>query len=65
MVLRPGADGNYTIIEAIVDGMIESELLLGPLPKNFMRVMKYDDASGDHFDVYLDILRLEQPCSRI
>ncbi|KAL8928745.1 MAG: hypothetical protein Q9208_001523 [Pyrenodesmia sp. 3 TL-2023] len=55
MVLRPTNDGYYTVVgECYVHGLMEGEALLGPLPAHCKRIVRYDEGTNGHYDVFVD-----------
>ncbi|KAI4137992.1 MAG: hypothetical protein LQ341_004869, partial [Variospora aurantia] len=55
MVLRPTADGYYTVVgECYVHGLMEGEGFLGPLPAHWERIVRYDEGTGSWYDVYVE-----------
>ncbi|KAL8897638.1 MAG: hypothetical protein Q9207_007110 [Kuettlingeria erythrocarpa] len=66
MVLRPTADGYYTVVgECYVHGLMEGEGFLGPLSAHWERIVRYDEGTGSWYDVYVErkrgIYQVEDP----
>ncbi|KAI4172280.1 MAG: hypothetical protein LQ348_006808 [Seirophora lacunosa] len=55
MVLRPTNDGSFLVVgECYVDGLMEGEALLGPLPSNWRRVTRFDEETKLWWDMFED-----------
>lgn len=66
LVLRPVGDGKYLVVgEAYYNGYMDGEALLGPLPKPFEPVLKFDTGKRTYRLCYIDResgnLQLEDP----
>ncbi|KAI4266345.1 MAG: hypothetical protein L6R35_006959 [Caloplaca aegaea] len=66
MVLRPTDDGSFLVVgECYVQGLMDGEALLGPLPSNWRRVFRYDEESKGSWDAFIDrdrrIWQVEDP----
>ncbi|KAG7010143.1 hypothetical protein G7Y79_00001g004150 [Physcia stellaris] len=55
IVLRPTDKGTYIVVgSCYVHDIITGDLLLGPLPKNWQRVWRYDEQTQNYWDAFVD-----------
>lgn len=55
MVIRSDSNGRYKIIgESYVSGISSNEAMLGPLPRGYREVLRYDPESGSTYWVYMN-----------
>ncbi|KAL9018203.1 MAG: hypothetical protein Q9185_004476 [Variospora sp. 1 TL-2023] len=66
MVLRPTDDGSFLVVgECYVQGLMDGEALLGPLPSNWRRVSRFYEETKTSWDAFNDrdrgIWQVEDP----
>ncbi|KAL9012302.1 MAG: hypothetical protein Q9173_002923 [Seirophora scorigena] len=66
MVLRPTDDGSFLVVgECYVEGLMEGEALLGPLPSNWRRVVRFDEETKEWWGMFKDrdqgVCQVEDP----
>ncbi|KAI4112705.1 MAG: hypothetical protein LQ345_006187 [Seirophora villosa] len=55
MVLRPTDDGSFLVVgECYVEGLMEGEALLGPLPSNWRLASRFDEETRRWWDMFKD-----------
>lgn len=55
IVLRPTEKDNFIVVgESYVHEIMTGDLLLGPLPNDWQRVWRYDEATQDYWDAFID-----------
>ncbi|KAL8987174.1 MAG: hypothetical protein Q9177_003592 [Variospora cf. flavescens] len=66
IVLRPTDDGSFIVVgECYIQGLMDGEALLGPLPSNWRRVLRFDEEAKGTWDAFIDrdrgIWQVEDP----
>lgn len=55
LILRQIENGRHIIVgECYVQGLMNGEALLGPLPENWKQVLRYDEATNRYYDAFID-----------
>ena len=66
MLLRPEDTSTFSVIgECYIHGLMDGEAFLGPLPRNWKRVLRFDRDSQSLWDTFVDrgagLLQIEDP----